>query len=215
MWLYLFVSFFWFISSLFLAMSKTRFKRSSKLIVIAWLVITSIVCIMDFILAIFFGLDYQHIHDFQVLNSILGGKPLAMQTAAGLMMAMAMRGFVLWFINACLIAYITTITVLSEKTKMPKQHMQGNTWLYDNISIGGGDFGESKPKGLPKTNPPTSGWASLQELMRRYKIHTPKRSKTPVQDNGQVNNGFQSDPPLQFVYPRVSNDRDFYENSMF
>lgn len=53
-----------------------------------------------------------------MLNSILGGKPLAMQTAAGLMMAMAMRGFVLWFINACLIAYITTITVLSEKTKM-------------------------------------------------------------------------------------------------
>uniref|UniRef100_A0A6M2DY22 Putative product n=1 Tax=Xenopsylla cheopis TaxID=163159 RepID=A0A6M2DY22_XENCH len=206
MWFYFFISFFWFISSLLLS-GKTRFNNMRKTIVLTWVAITSIVCLMDFILCVYFAKDYNHIQDFQLFNSVMGGKPLAMQTAAGIMMAIALRGFVLWFINLFFATYIGKITILP--TKPLKLNLQGNTQIYDNVSIDVDTYEARKSKEIPKTQTAsTPGWAPLHELLRRYKIHSPNiKDRTPTSPVF-FNKGFETKPAYQNPYK----GRNMYED---
>lgn len=80
-----------------------------------WILITFVICMVDLTLFIFFILDYNTImqHSYTIslnfvppTNSML----VTAQNTAGMMASLALRGYLLWFINLILTIYLFTQT---------------------------------------------------------------------------------------------------------
>lgn len=133
MWVVLSLSFVWLLSSLTLLMSKPKFinkkvykwpifpdvKKShlkyANVFIYFWVFITIVVSVIDLVLFILFALDYDTIfsHSFNFplefsppTSSVL----ITAQNSAGIMMSLALRGYILWLINLLLALYLFTQT---------------------------------------------------------------------------------------------------------
>lgn len=80
-----------------------------------WILITIVVSMIDLVLFILFALDYDTVfsHSFGIpldftdsTNAVL----ITAQNTAGMMMSVALRGYVLWLINLALAVYLFTQT---------------------------------------------------------------------------------------------------------
>lgn len=80
-----------------------------------WILITIVISMIDLVLFILFALDYDTIfsHSFGIslefadpTNAVL----ITAQNSAGMMMSVALRGYILWLINLALAVYLFTQT---------------------------------------------------------------------------------------------------------
>jgi hypothetical protein len=81
----------------------------------AWVLITITVSIIDLVLFVLFTLDYDTIltrsFDVELIFSAASSSILiTAQNSAGMMMSVALRGYVLWLINLVLAVYLFTQT---------------------------------------------------------------------------------------------------------
>lgn len=98
----------------FLDVKKSNLKYSN-IFIYSWVFITITISVIDLVLFILFVIDYDTIftHSFDVelefsqpSSSIL----ITAQNSAGMMMSVALRGYVLWLINIALAVYLFTQT---------------------------------------------------------------------------------------------------------
>lgn len=116
MWVVLSLSFVWLLSSLTLLMNvKKSHLKYANVFIYFWVFITLVVSVIDLVLFILFALDYDTIfsHSFSIdldfspsSSSVL----ITAQNSAGIMMSLALRGYVLWLINLLLALYLFTQT---------------------------------------------------------------------------------------------------------
>lgn len=101
-------------TQIFADVKKSHLKYANVFIYF-WVFITLVVSVIDLVLFILFALDYDTIfsHSFSIdldfspsSSSVL----ITAQNSAGIMMSLALRGYVLWLINLLLALYLFTQT---------------------------------------------------------------------------------------------------------
>ena len=89
-----------------------------------WITLTLAITMMDLALFILFTLDYDTVlkHSLTIsLNfaAITQAVLITAQNASGMMMSIALRGYILWIINFCLAIYLFTQTFkISDHNRM-------------------------------------------------------------------------------------------------
>lgn len=107
---------FLFLNSIlnFLDVKKSNLKYAN-IFIYTWVLITITVSIIDLVLFILFVIDYDTIfsHSFDVelaFSQSTSSVLITAQNSAGMMMSVALRGYVLWLINLMLAVYLFTQT---------------------------------------------------------------------------------------------------------
>lgn len=181
-WVYLLVSFFWFISSCTLISSKlrsiryhtqtiqltpemhpppillvgvkSRYIRWANIFLYTWILITLAVTLLDLILGVLLGLDYEKVNNAAnaiALNpaaDIVNGHLLiAGQTAIGMLFSIVLRGYVLWLINVVLLIFLFSQTLLvADYNRMEPERLAGRSPRGNGVNggtVNGGYRGEA------------------------------------------------------------------------
>ncbi|CAO1301736.1 unnamed protein product, partial [Diamesa hyperborea] len=127
MWAYLSLSLVWLFSSFTLLTNVKKANiRFVNVFLYIWIALTLIITMMDLALFILFTLDYDTVlkHSLTVsLNfaAITQAVLITAQNASGMMMSIALRGYILWIINFCLAVYLFIQTFkISDHNRMKK-----------------------------------------------------------------------------------------------
>ncbi|XP_026461335.1 uncharacterized protein LOC113363062 [Ctenocephalides felis] len=133
MFFFLFSTIVWFVASIMLLVQKGSDNTIGKPIKFFWSFLTLFICTLDLALAVMFGMNYQYFKDHSIMNQTNFGTYVS-----AIFVGIAMRGFVLWIINAGCALYILTraMTNVKENTKSyPQQNYSGaHLDAYDNQS---------------------------------------------------------------------------------
>uniref|UniRef100_T1PBY8 SecE/Sec61-gamma subunits of protein translocation complex n=1 Tax=Musca domestica TaxID=7370 RepID=T1PBY8_MUSDO len=114
---YLGVAVCWLIASGLILMYVTKDNRKNTLgVLLTWVIITLMICCMDFVLGVIFGVDYGRFRaeaaDYNLSSAYAGeiqpqaAQVLAATIAAISMMLLTFKGFVLWIINVGFAVYL-------------------------------------------------------------------------------------------------------------
>uniref|UniRef100_A0A336MN33 CSON002607 protein n=1 Tax=Culicoides sonorensis TaxID=179676 RepID=A0A336MN33_CULSO len=137
-WTYLALSFIWFVSGLLLLVfvNKKNLKLSSFFIYF-WVFNTLIISIADLIIGIFMARDYSIISDklaefiFGIQSSESISVMLQARTVSWIMLGIAFRGFVIWFINVLLACYLISHVFAIQNHNRVKSGYINNAYMHN------------------------------------------------------------------------------------
>ncbi|KAJ6642469.1 hypothetical protein Bhyg_07420 [Pseudolycoriella hygida] len=199
MWVYLFVSVFWAISSITLITVVThRYIKIANIFLYIWIFITVALSLMDLAFGILFALDYNDIMFLahQTPTTDVAGQfvLISAQTASGAMLTIAFRGFILWIINVSLAIYLFAQTFnIFDYNKFQPAEPIGTTnraFVKDEKSHPIDAFGNRNQPNLwlaPSADQRRTGTALYEDRKRHYE-------NQPLPNNRPANSTFYPPP---------------------
>lgn len=137
-WVYLCVSFLWFVSGLLLIIYVNKHNmKYANIYLYFWIINTVTVLVLDVVIGSFFARDYHNISE-RAKTIILSepvervGVILSARTAAWIMLSISFRGFVLWLINAACLVYLFNQTFHIHDHNKVKSGFTNNAYVNDN-----------------------------------------------------------------------------------
>lgn len=137
MWVYLCVSFVWFVSGLLLfAFVNKNNMKFANISLYFWIVNTMTVIVLDVVIGSFFARDYHNIS--QRAKTIILSEPaetvsviLMARAAAWIMLSLSFRGFVLWVLNVAVLLYLFSHTFHIHDHNKVKSGFTNNAFVTD------------------------------------------------------------------------------------
>lgn len=137
MWVFLCISFVWFVSGLLLIIyvHKQNMKYAN-IFLYFWIINTMTVIVLDVVIGSFFARDYTNIS--QRAKTIILSEPaetvsviLMARTVAWIMLSVSFRGFILWIINVVVMFYLFSHTFHIHDHNKVKSGFTNNAFVND------------------------------------------------------------------------------------